>query len=245
MLSFHDNKKSRKRYRYAVYFTPRENTPWARAGSQWLGRCIYSGRPYEPPIIEGMTAAEFRALTQTPCRYGWHATLKAPFRLAVNQQAVTEATLIDAIRELASSMRAFTLPRLKAGVFRNFIALRVDGDQKRINAVARTCVTSLHHFAHGLNEQDFKRMRHANLSAEQDRLLLQWGYPWVLDQFQFHMSLSGSIDGLDLETRWALLNAARTHFSIQENCRVDQICLFCEPAPNEPFVLIERFDLLG
>jgi Protein of unknown function (DUF1045) len=244
MLSFHDNSRSPNRYRYAVYFTPRANTQWALAGSQWLGRCIFSGKVFEAPVVEGMTPNELNALTQEPRRYGWHATLKAPFRLAVNPQAASEGALVDAMTRLVSSMQAFTLPPLRVGMMRNFVALRADGDQKRINAIARACVTNLHYLAQELDEQALARRRKAHLSPEQDRMLVQWGYPWVLEQFQFHLSLSGPVDRLNLDTRWALLNAAQQHFAIEEDCRFDQISLFFEPHPDAPFELIESFDLL-
>jgi Protein of unknown function (DUF1045) len=244
MLSFHDNTQSANQYRYAVYFTPRANTQWALAGSRWLGRCIFSGKVFEAPVVEGVTANEFKDAIQEPRRYGWHATLKAPFRLATNQQFASEAALVDAMKDLVSSMQSFTLPPLRVGMMRNFVALRADGDQKRINAVARTCVTNLHYLVQGLDEQALVRRRKANLSPEQDRMLVQWGYPWVLEEFQFHLSLSGPVDGLNLETRAALLNAAQQHFAIEEDCRFDQISLFCERSPNAPFELIESFDLL-
>ena len=68
--------------RCAVYFVPEVGSDWWQAGSQWLGRCAASGALFPPPHIDGVEPAQFQTLTAEPRRYGWHATLKAPFRLA-------------------------------------------------------------------------------------------------------------------------------------------------------------------
>ena len=75
--------------RYALSFAPPGGL-W-RLGSEWLGRCAVTGQPAQPPRIDALTAEELRTLTAAPRRYGFHATLKAPFRLA-DGAAVADAT---------------------------------------------------------------------------------------------------------------------------------------------------------
>ena len=48
--------------RYAVYFTPRPDTPLGRFGGAWLGRCADSGETVAPPELQGIDAAELAAL---------------------------------------------------------------------------------------------------------------------------------------------------------------------------------------
>ncbi len=238
--NFHDRTLALQPYRYAVYFTPQLTSPWALAGSHWLGRCVSSGKMLDQPVIDGVEPSLFAALTEDPRRYGWHATLKAPFRLAHDQDV---NRLASGMQELAGTMSAFSLPPLRVGMLRDFIALRPEGDLKKINAIARACTTALHSFAAPLTSQELKRRQNKSLSEEQDRMLSQWGYPWVLDQFQFHFSLTGALNGVTPEARLALLYAAQRHFHHLEDCRFEQISLFVEPAAGESFQILENFPL--
>jgi hypothetical protein len=254
MFSFHDKRKfetvaplsanvrgaALQPYRYAVYFTPSVGTDWHEAGSRWLGRYASSGQSVAQPRIEGIAASTFAALTEDPRRYGWHATLKAPFRLA---KGMDEDALAQSMRQLADTMTAFSLPTLRAGLIRNFLAVRPEGDLKKINAIARACTTALHQFVEPLTPSELQRRRNVGLTAEQDRLLMQWGYPWVLDQFQFHFSITSSLNQVDTEMNQLLLDAAKRHFETLEKCRFEQLSLFVEPAPGENFLLVKNFPL--
>ncbi len=229
-------------YRCAVYFVPEVHSDWWQAGSHWLGRCAASGASYAPPDIQGVTPAEFQACTTDPRRYGWHATLKAPFTLA-NGQSLD--ALRTAMRELAKGLPAFDLPPLRVSTLGQFLALRPDGDTTHINATAAACVTRLHALAQPLSEVELARRRKVRLTPEQDRLLLAWGYPWVLDHFQFHLSLTGPLDGISADVQSALIQAARARFESLPPCRFAHIALFVEPYACADFELIETMELLG
>ena len=79
--------------RYAIYFTPPPGSDLHRFGSAVLGYDCVTGAKLTPPADIAVDAEEWRRLTEEPRRYGFHATLKAPFRLA---PGTTEAGLIDA-----------------------------------------------------------------------------------------------------------------------------------------------------
>jgi putative phosphonate metabolism protein len=229
-------------YRCAVYFVPAVHSDWWQAGSQWLGRCAASGQTYAPPDIPGLGSAQFQALTADPRRYGWHATLKAPFTLASGQSL---DSLRTAMRELADNLAAFDLPPLRVSTLGEFLALRPDGDTAHINATAAACVTRLHPLAKPLNEAELARRRKSPLTPEQDRLLLEWGYPWVLDHFQFHLSLTGPLDAVSPDIQTALVQAARARFESLSRCRFANIALFVEPRTGANFELIEQLELRG
>lgn len=229
-------------YRCAVYFVPEVHSGWWQAGSHWLGRCAASGASYAPPDIHGVTSGEFQSCTADPRRYGWHATLKAPFTLAPEQSL---DTLRTAMRELADSLPAFDLPPLRVSTVERFLALRPDGDTTQINATAAACVKRLHCMAMPLNEAELARRRKARLTPEQDRLLLAWGYPWVLENFQFHLSLTGPLDAVSPDVQTALVQAAQAHFESLPPCRFAHIALFVEPHASADFELIEQMELRG
>lgn len=229
-------------HRCAVYFVPEVHSTWWQAGSHWLGRCAATGASYAPADIHGVTPDTLEACTADPRRYGWHATLKAPFALAAGHSL---DTLRSAMRALADTLPAFDMPPLRVSTQGGFLALRPEDDTARINATAAACVTRLHALARPLNEAELARRRQARLSPEQDRLLTEWGYPWVLDQFRFHLSLTGPLGALTPDTQAALMQAAQARFEGLPLCRFAHIALFVEPHAGADFELVETMELRG
>jgi hypothetical protein len=203
-------------YRYAIYFVPALHSPWWAAGSHWLGRCAATGQSLKQPLMTGMEANAFRRLTQEPRRYGWHATLKAPFELRPEHSV---ASLLQAVQDLAQDLPAFDLPPLQVSSEGDFMALRPAGDASAIEATAAACVTRLHGFAKPLSPADLARRRQSPLTPAQDQMLVQWGYPWVLDEFKFHLSLTGPLHQVTEAERQALTQAAQAHFDNLAPCR--------------------------
>jgi hypothetical protein len=227
-------------YRCAVYFVPEVHGDWWQAGSRWLSRCAASGATYPPPVIAGVEASVFQACTSDPRRYGWHATLKAPFRLAAGQSLLT---VQSALRDLAHRLPAFDMPPLRVNRMGSFLALVPQGDLSQIQATAAACVTELHPLAQALSEADLARRRKAPLTLEQDRLLLAWGYPWVLDEFRFHMSLTGPLNDLSPQAQDAVQAAAIAHFEGLPTCRFGHLALFVEPQAGADFELVDTMAL--
>jgi hypothetical protein len=213
---------------------------WWHAGSQWLGRCAASGVTYPPPVIDGVDATVFQACTAAPRRYGWHATLKAPFRLAAGQSLLT---VQSALRDLAHRLPAFDMPPLQVTRMGSFLALVPQGDLSQIQATAAACVTELHPLAEALSVADLARRRKTRLTPEQDRLLLAWGYPWVLDEFRFHMSLTGPLNDLSPDAQNAVQAAASAHFEVLPTCRFGHLALFVEPQAGASFELVDTMAL--
>ena len=177
-------------YRCAVYFAPPPDSAWGYAGRDWLGRCALSGQAHPQPHIDGIDPPLQRALTAEPRRYGWHATLKAPFTLAPGQDL---RALSCWLKLLANRHRVFVLPPMRVQRMGDFLALRPEVECEPLQTLADDCVTRLHHLAMPLDDAERSRRRRASLSPVQDALLDKWGYPLVLDQFRFHFSLTGGL----------------------------------------------------
>ncbi len=228
--------------RYAVYFAADAPSVWARAGAHWLGRCAATSERCTQVAVAGMAPERWWQLSAEPRRYGWHATLKAPFSL---RAGVGLADLRRTLRVLASEFSAFDLPPLRVHRMADFLALRPIGDCTRINAVANACMTRLHPLAAPLSALELERRRRKTaLSDEEDALLLRWGYPYVLQRFGFHVSLSGSLHAVDAASAACLQRAAQDWFDPLPNARFESLALFAEPAPGADFVLLEHFSLL-
>ncbi len=227
-------------YRCAVYFAPPPESVWGHAGRDWLGRCALTGQAQAQPRIEGIDVRAQRAHTAEPRRYGWHATLKAPFTLQAGQDLHSVACWL---KLLASRHRAFVLPPLRVQRMGDFLALRPEADSAALQALADDCVTRLQHLALPLDANELARRRRTQLSPLQDALLQKWGYPWVLSQFRFHFSLTGNLTDVTAADSERWLAAAKQHFEMLPPCPVDRLSLFFEPFKGADFVLHEQIGL--
>jgi putative phosphonate metabolism protein len=227
-------------HRYAVYFAPRADSAWWRAGSRWLGRCASRLEPLPQAPLPGVPTPELHRLTQAPRRYGWHATLKAPFALA---PGVDAEQLRAGLRGLCEDFEPFTMPTLKVAMLDDFLALVPEPGSRAIEDIAAACVTRVHALAAPLAPAEIERRRAAGLTQEEDALLLRWGYPFVLERFRFHLSLTGTLRDAAPSIVQAIEDAARERFAGLPACRFDTLSLFAEPRSGADFVLLEQMDL--
>jgi ribose 1,5-bisphosphokinase len=225
--------------RYALYFAPAAENPWWRLGSQWLGRCAASGKSLRQPDIDGLTAECFAALTADPRRYGFHATLKAPFRLA---DGLRVEEIMDELDDITSRQCSFALPPLKVTRLDDFLALTPARPSQHIDRMAQRCVTHFDRFRAPLTVCERAKRSLAPLTLRERMFLEQWGYPYVLDRFRFHFSLSGSLAEVSEEVRARLARAAVQTFTapLLAPLIFDAICIFEEPLPGAAFRLIHR-----
>lgn len=228
--------------RYAVYAAPAPDSPGWALGSQWLGRCAATGAVLAQPPVPGVSAGEQERLTRAPRRYGWHATLKAPFRLAAG---LTEADVCDALQRWCARTAPVDLPPVRVAWMGNFLALVPGHPSRELQALASTCVRDFHPLAAPLTPADLARRRQAGLTPREDELLLQWGYPRVMELFRCHWSLTGPLTGESQPTRQALQRAAEAWFAADVPQAIDALSLFVEPAPGADFRWLCRVPLTG
>jgi hypothetical protein len=145
-----------------------------------------SNRPFRAWI-----AARFEDLTTSPRRYGFHGTLKAPFSLAKD---ATEDALIAACTGFAKTVSPFDLKGLSVNQLGKFLALTPAQAEPDLEAFASLCVRQFEPFRAPLSAEDLDRRRQANLTPKQDAYVETWGYPYVFDEFRFHMTLSNKLE---------------------------------------------------
>jgi hypothetical protein len=200
-----------------------------QAASQWLET--------SDPKAAGISAAEMARLLQAPNQYGFHATIKPPFRLK------TGYTLNDVEKELAAftkEMQPFFLPPLEIARIDNFFCLRPVSESTAINNLAAEVVQRFDHFRQPAEEAELARRRAAGLSERQEHLLLQWGYPYVLDEFRFHLTLTGNIENERLVEPLRRELSSRFTPVIQEAVCFDGLSLFVQHG-NSAFSEHKRF----
>ncbi len=225
--------------RYALYFTPSASDPLTLAAQRWLGRNAFTGTALEQPVVNGLDAAAQAGLTADPRRYGFHATLKAPFALAEGR---SEAELLAEIGRFAAEVEPFEIPQAIVGRLGSFFAL-VPGDHcEPLQAFAGEVVRRFERFRAPLTSADIARRKPDELTAEERQNLVQWGYPYVFETFRFHMTLTGRVP---VERRAAVEAALLTHFSDfhERPLVIKGLALFREPSRGADFTVHSLFPL--
>ena len=108
--------------------------------------------------------------------------------------------------------------------------------------MAGACVRDLDEFRAPAGEAELARRRKAGLSARQEALLTQWGYPYVFEEFRFHLTLSGRLPEEDVRGWTDTLQGYLPN--LPASFVVDQIAL-CAERQDGRFELIHRYTLTG
>jgi putative phosphonate metabolism protein len=224
--------------RFAIYAVPGVRSAdtvgvlLRQKAEQWLGRSV-SGDPVTPGVPVGWTRAAIDAMTASARRYGFHATLKPPFRLAEGR---TAEELDAAVARFAAGSAGAVIPRLTLGRLGGFFAFVPGAEAPGLHALAAEVVERFDDFRAPMTGAELARHDHASLTPRQRELLTRWGYPYVLDEFRFHLTLTDRIpDG----RRSAVERALRDWFaaSLGATVSVDALALFTEAEPGAPFTL--------
>ena len=226
--------------RCAVYFIPPREHPLCAAAASWLGRDPYTGEEVEA-FLAGPGGAEHERLTAAPRRYGFHATIKAPFRLA-DGRSIGE--LSQQLAALAASLGGFDL-RLVIARLGSFFALVPEPPVAALEAVAAGIVADLDYLRAPLSEADRKRRKLDQLSERQREYVETWGYPYVFDEFRFHMTLTGPVAS---EDQPRVERALISHFGAGPILvPFDQLAIAVEPHEGAPFHVqsVHRFRPAG
>jgi len=223
--------------RYAIYFAPPAQAEWTKFATEWLGWDMETGQVVPHPQAEGF---ELAAVTEVPRKYGLHATLKPPFRL---QAGHSIEDLGEACARLAECQPSVTLDGLEVARLGRFLALRPQGDEAALNALAAACVRDLDRFRAPASDAELDRRRAASLTAEQDTNLVRWGYPYVMGAFRFHITLSGKLDKATLATVQTALQSQLAPI-LPTPFRISDLALVGE-AGDGRFHLIHRYALSG
>ena len=210
--------------RYAIYFAPRESTSLAEFSQHWLGG---EGDAINPFVIK-------------PRRYGFHATLKAPMRLAEN---MSFEKLCEQVDILSKKRAPVSLGFLKISQLGNFLALvpersRVHG----LNKLAWKCVRFLDPLRAPMTHKQIAQRK--NLKHLEQENFDQWGYPYVGNQFRFHMTLTNDLSKPELVQARSQLDDCIGN-SLIEPVTIDSLCIFGDPGNGRQFELLERFTLCG
>lgn len=221
--------------RYGLYVVP-EGDLFA-AGSAWLGWDSVAGRQGAHPNVADLPDTA-DALTATPRKYGFHGTMKPPFVLA---SGTSIAGLDSAARAFCAARPPVTIPQLEVKRLGGFVALAPTEPSDPLADLAGACVEALDGFRAPPSDAELARRRKMGLTDRQEALLQKWGYPFVKEEFRFHMTLTGRTS--DAEAACAAL----THYFapvMPQPFGISSLALMGEDAEGV-FHLVHRYALSG
>lgn len=205
--------------RYALYFLPETGSALDRLGRLWLD------------ALPADLTAEARV-------YGFHATLKAPFRLADGQD---EAALQAACASFAATHAPITEGPPALALLHGFFALQPGAPSAAIHTLAAECVRHFDAFRAPLSDAEMAKRLRAPLTPRHRQLLDQWGYPYVLDQYRFHLTLTRRLEEAEQPAVESLLRPL-TAEAMAEPLALRSLCLMRQSA-GDAFSLLARYPL--
>jgi hypothetical protein len=231
--------------RYALYLTPPKDSDLWSFGCDVIGRDAWTGRSVGGFAPEGQSLETWRKLTSEPRRYGFHATLKAPFRLRVDLDVFD---LMDAVAAVAHKRRPFDAGSLHVGHIaatggRAFVALKPEGPSTELHSLEENEVRALDALRAPLTDAERGRRNAGRLTPRQRYYLDAWGYPYVIDEFRPHFTLTNPIEA---EHAGRVTKALEWEFRLRvasTALRIDSIALFGERESDCEFEVLRAFPL--
>ncbi|MFO0466579.1 MAG: DUF1045 domain-containing protein [bacterium] len=223
-------------YRIALYYAPATDDPLHGCASAWLGRDAATGAALAQSPVAGIDIAE---ITADARGYGFHATLKPPFRLRGDVRSALQAT-----KEFAGRTAPFALPPLQITDLDGFLALHESLPCPPLNALADGAVTALDAHRAPPTEAEIARRKPEKLSPRQREYLQDWGYPYVFAEWRFHMTLTRRLTATE---KASVLPAVTKGLGDAPSLTrtISDICVFAQATPGAPFTILERLTLRG
>ncbi len=225
--------------RYAVYFVPSQASEFYRLGVNLLGRSVFPGDKIQVKKFSSLPGKYWESLSASPRFYGFHATIKAPFELNG-----TREELWAALAALAARTSAFKLPKFKISfVDGKFLALTLKNPCPELAALEKNCLSSLSRLTVPLNQEDINRR--GELSPHLIDNLKKWGYHLVLDDFKFHMTLTGPVHAKSTAAILVRLLAGYFKSILAQENIFDALTLLYQEDREKPFKALDVFPLNG
>ena len=222
--------------RYAIFYTPPAG-PLADFTAAWLG---WDSEKAKAVSHLSIACLDVSNVTATPRKYGFHGTLKAPFHLA---SGCSRNELMVAVEELSTRHAPVVLDRLELSQTSGFVALRPQKKTAELDRLAAQIVQELDQFRAPLTSFDIDRRRQVGLTKRQDRQMFDWGYPYIFDDFNFHLTLSGALDPAQGQIAMDLLHP-RLEPILPKPFSIDALTLVGQDSDGM-FHQIHRYTLTG
>lgn len=227
--------------RLAVYYAPPPGSALAMFAACWLGRDPADDRPMPRPAIAGLTPQRLAAITAAPGHYGFHGTLKPPFVLATGRTAEAAHAAVAAF---ACRQRSFTLPALQLASLGGFLGLVPARPSPALHELAAACVVEFDAFRAPPDAGELAKRRGNGLTPRQETLLTRWGYPYVNEEFRFHLTLTDRLAAAERAVVQAALAPLCLPFCASP-LTIDALTVFEQPDRASAFRMTGRYPFGG
>ena len=235
-----------KKYsRYAIYYAPPKESSLEEFGRYWFGwdplnaklinnkhRINYLNRFG----IKNLINIDKNVLI--PKKYGFHGTLIPPFKLNKNYST---NTLFKKTEEIAKKFKKFKFYKFKLKKINNFYAFVQNKKNNNINKLSNRLVRELFKFRSPLTKKEIDRRNPSKLSKLQLSILYKWGYPYLMSEFNFHMTLASEVTGNKLYSELKKIEKNK-EIILNEINNFDKIYIFGENQKGM-FENLENFSL--
>ena len=153
----------------------------------------------------------------------------------------------------AQSLMAAVLPPVQLCVIDGFVALscpregqeaRVTANSPAVNAVAAQCVSAFDNLRARADAKALARRYAPRLTPRQENLLAEWGYPYVFQEFRFHMTLTNILPPGEQRVIMDVLAPCVARLNAQP-LLLDALLVYHQPVPDAPFVVTRRYGFDG
>ena len=227
--------------RHAIYFVPADDSALGRLGASVLGRWPDGRAAAVAPGAPPCRAAR----VERPARYGFHATLKAPFELAAG---ATPEALAEALDRFERERAPVALGELELRHGGGSTVLGCARPSAEVRALADAAVEAFEPFRAPLSAAARARRAPERLDAAARARLERWGYPWVFDGFDFHMTLGAGASSASAAEDAAWLDwvgGAMAACGLAGPERIDRVALCSQPRAELPFARVAECPLRG
>jgi hypothetical protein len=229
--------------RYAIYLAPPPDTPLWRFGSRVLGYDAVTGEDLHGYAPDGIDPVIWRSIAQRPRTYGFHATLKAPFRLAPGLGLMD---LRNDLRAFCWGRHAFDLGPLSVNAISDadglgFAAMTPIRPSPELAALEWDVVKHFDRFRAPLTARELSKREPERLTARQRESLARFGYPYIGPDYRFHMTLTGNVR--DVQGIADALADSMANSLGSAHLRVDALVLYEQAGAEDKFRIIDRFSM--
>jgi hypothetical protein len=224
--------------RYAICFAPEQDSALEDLGCAWLGRDKAGKFVDRRAEIPGIAPDRLTTLLKGPRGYGMHGTLKPSFELRPH---ATEGALLTVAELIAKSCSPLELPVLEIGEVGYIVSLVPDSSSAALENLAAVCVRAFDGFRRPLTEDEEQSYKRNRLTVHQRQMLEHWGYPYVMEEFDFHISLTDPV--IDEHERAAIMLAAERAAAnvLHKPLTMRELAVFSQMSSSAPMSIIARF----
>lgn len=189
-----------KKYsRYAIYYAPPKESNLEEFGRYWFGwdplNAKLINNKQRINYLNGFGIKNLKNIDKNVLiakKYGFHGTLIPPFKLNKNYST---NLLFKKTEDIAKKFKKFKFYKFKLKKINNFYAFVQNKKNNNINKLSNRLVRELFKFRSPLTKKEIDRRNPSKLSKLQLNILHKWGYPYLMSEFNFHMTLASEVTG--------------------------------------------------